>query len=83
MRPPPSIAAGKRPVEELALTVTWLPEEGPAGILSVKQLLVVALLLISILLLLAAELILIYLCKRPSCWGLAEGSFRMVPGAIP
>ena len=44
------------PVEELALTVTWLPEEGPAGILSVKQLLVVVLLLTSILLLLVAEL---------------------------
>jgi len=56
MRPPPSIAAGKRPVEELALKVNWLPEEGPANILNVKQLLVVALLLIAILLLFAAEL---------------------------
>jgi len=51
MRPPPPIAAGKRRVEELALAVNWLPEEGPAGILSTKQLLVVALLLISMLLL--------------------------------
>src|SRR5260370_20028431 len=56
MRPPPSIAAGKRPAEELALKVNWLPEDGPANILNVKQLLVVALLLISILLLFAAEL---------------------------
>ena len=56
MRLPPSIAAGKRRVKEMALLVEWLPEEWPDGVPSVKQLLVVALLLIAILLLFAAEL---------------------------
>ena len=56
MSPPPQLLLANGPVEELALTVTWLPEEGPAGILSVKQPLVVVLLLTSILLLLVAEL---------------------------
>jgi hypothetical protein len=46
-----------RRVEELAVTVNWLPEEGPAVILSAEQLLVIALLLIPILLLFAPELI--------------------------
>ena len=56
MRLPPSIAAGKRRVKEMALLAEWLPEEWPDGVPSVEQLLVVALLLIPMLLLFASEL---------------------------
>src|SRR5713226_4403267 len=51
MRLPLPTAAEKRWVKEMALAVEWLPEEWPAGIPNLKQLLVVAPLTTPILLL--------------------------------
>ena len=65
MRLPPSIAAWKRRVKEMALLIEWLPEEWPDGVPSVKQLLVVALLLIPMLLLFASELTLLNYTSAP------------------